>query len=505
MNDIKKTDWQKSASALKVDLSPFIDGEHRKSASTEVFEKTNPATGQLLHELPAGDTKDVDLAVSVARRAFEDRRWSGLSLAQRKNIMMGFADLVEKHSSELALMDSLEVGKPILDSLAIDLPFSVGIMRYCAEGVDKVLGESSFVDDSTLAVVARNPRGVIGASIGWNFPMVLAVQKVAPALAMGNTVVLKPSELSSMSALRLAELAVEAGIPPGVLNVVPGVGPTVGDAIARHHDVDMITFTGSSATGKRIMQAAGASNMKRLLLECGGKSAILVFPDVEDLDAVADGVVGRMFWNQGQVCTAGTRLIVHASIKDELLRKVQSRLAGFKIGNPLDPQFNFGPLVSAPQMNKVLRYIEQGVEQGAKITCGGGRALASSGGYFVEPTIFDVVSEEMTIAKEEIFGPVLSVMSFDKVAEGMRLANSTEYGLSASLWTRDLSIVHEAMRSLRVGEITVNACKKPSPGAMFGLLPLEGHKQSGFGAEGGLHGLLAYTVMTSVQIHTVRH
>jgi 4-guanidinobutyraldehyde dehydrogenase/NAD-dependent aldehyde dehydrogenase len=504
MDILLNTDWHKSAKELAIDLSPFIDGVHCRSVSTQTFSKTNPATGERLYELPVGDADDVDNAVKVARQAFEDRRWSGLSLARRKQVLMDFASLVEKHASELALMDALEVGKPIQDAINIDLPLALGVIRFCAESVDKVMGDCSFVDDTTLAVVARNPRGVIGASIGWNFPLILAAQKISPALAMGNTLVLKPSELSTMSAVRLAELAVEAGVPAGVLNVVPGLGTTVGDAISRHSDVDMITFTGSSATGKRIMQSAGASNMKRLLLECGGKSANLVFPDVKDLDAVADGVMSRMFWNQGQVCTAGTRLIVHASLKEALVEKVQARLSAFKMGHPLDPQTNFGPLVSAPQRDKVLHYIQQGEAQGARKVCGGVRAMMSTGGYYVEPTIFDNVSEEMVIAREEIFGPVLSVMSFDRAVEGIHLANATDYGLSASLWTQDMSVVHEAMRSLRVGEITVNACNKPSSGAMFGALPLEGHKQSGFGGESGLQGLLPYTTLTSVQIHTAR-
>jgi 4-guanidinobutyraldehyde dehydrogenase/NAD-dependent aldehyde dehydrogenase len=505
MDQLLNTDWRENFKDLSVDLSPFIDGQRRTSVSTEVFRKISPATGQLLYELPVGHAEDVNLAVSAARGAFDDKRWAGLSLARRKSILMDFADLVEANASELALMDTVEVGKPISDSINIDLPLALGVIRYCAESVDKVMGDSSFIDHTTLAMVARKPRGVIGASIGWNFPTILAAQKIAPALAMGNTIVLKPSELSNLSALRLAELATDAGIPAGVLNVVPGVGATVGEELSRHHDIDMITFTGSSLTGKRIMQAAGASNMKRLLLECGGKSANLVFPDMNDLDAVADGVMARMFWNQGQVCTAGTRLIVHTSIKTELVRKLKNRMGRFKMGDPLDPSTNFGPLVSEAQMNKVLRYIAIGDEEGAKRTHGGQRSMVASGGFFVEPTIFDEVTERMVIAREEIFGPVLSVMSFETVDQAMRLANSTDYGLSASVWTRDLSIIHEAMRSLRVGEITVNACNNPSGGAMFGMLPLEGHKQSGFGGESGLQGLLPYTVMTSVQIHTTRH
>lgn len=505
MDIIDNGDWESRAAALSPRISPFIDGDYVDSASDAVFAKHDPAAGGLLHELPEGSQADVDAAVASARRAFEDRRWQGLPLAERKAILFTLADLVEANLQEIALLDALEVGKPISDALSIDLPLSIGILRFCAESVDKIFGQSSFVDDSSMAVVSRSPRGVIAGSIGWNFPTVLAVQKIGPALATGNSLVLKPSELSSLSALRIAELAIQAGVPAGVLNIVPGIGPTVGNALSLHADVDMITFTGSSATGKRIMQAAGASNMKRMLLECGGKSANVVFPDFEDLDAVAEGVVGRMFWNQGQVCTAGTRLVVHRSIKDRLIAKIVEALDHFRPGHPLDPATSFGPLISEPQMAKVLGYIAQGSAQGARLSCGGERILQDTGGYYVAPTIFDGVTADMAIAQEEIFGPVLSVMSFDSVAEAMHLANATSYGLSATVWTTDVSRMHEAIRSLRVGELSINACPRPSAGATFGSLPLEPHKQSGFGIESGGQGLLSYTSLTSVQIHTQRH
>jgi acyl-CoA reductase-like NAD-dependent aldehyde dehydrogenase len=486
------------------EVRPLIDGEYVDSASSALFAKYRPNDGSLLHEIPEGAEADVDRAVASARRAFEDRRWVGLSLAKRKAILHDFADLVEAKGEEIARCDAIEVGKPMRNAIAVDLAMAVGILRYSAEGVDKVFGQNAAVDDSTLAIVTRSPRGVVAASIGWNFPAVLAAQKIGPALATGNSLVLKPSELSSLSALRLAELALEAGVPEGVFNVVPGIGATVGQALAAHNDVDMITFTGSSATGKRIMQAAGASNMKRLLLECGGKSANIVFPDFDDLDAVADGVIARMFFNQGQLCVAGTRLVVHASIKDRLLDRIIAKLGQLRTGDPLDPETHFGPLISAPQMEKVLGYIDQGRAQGAELVHGGDRILPETGGYYIAPTIFDGVKADMVIAREEIFGPVLSVMSFQDGAEAMRLANDTDYGLSATIWTTDVSTMHEAIRSLRVGELAVNACPRPSAGAAFGSLPLEGHRQSGFGVESGIDGLLAYTALTSVQIHSRR-
>ncbi|KRB85500.1 hypothetical protein ASE00_01505 [Sphingomonas sp. Root710] len=504
MDNVNKEDWEERAAALSSLISPFIEGEYIDSGSEASFTKYNPADGEVLHQLPEGAQQDVDKAVASARRAFEDRRWQGLPLSERKTILLTLADLIEANSQEIALLDAIEVGKPINDALSIDLPLSVGIVRYCAESVDKIFGQSSFVDDSSLAVVTRSPRGVIAGSIGWNFPTVLAVQKIAPALATGNSLVLKPSELSSLSALRIGELAIEAGVPAGVLNIVPGIGATVGNALALHHDVDMISFTGSSATGKRIMQAAGASNMKRLLLECGGKSANIVFPDFEDLDAVAQGVFGRMFWNQGQVCTAGTRLIVHNSIKARLIDKLAQIIEALRPGHPLDPDANFGPLISKLQMDKVLAYVDHGRSHGASLVYGGRPILEESGGYYVEPTIFDEVTSDMVIAREEIFGPVLSVMGFDTVSEAMRLANATDYGLSATVWTTDVSRMHEVMRSLRVGELSINACPRPSAGAAFGSLPLEPHRQSGFGVESGGQGLLSYTALTSVQIHTQR-
>jgi 4-guanidinobutyraldehyde dehydrogenase/NAD-dependent aldehyde dehydrogenase len=504
MGSVEFADWRSRAEALRSKISPFIDGDYVESTSDATFSKYDPANGRLLHELPEGTHADVDRAVASARQAFDDRRWLGLPLAERKSILLRYADLIEADQQHIALLDALEVGKPIRDTETIDLPLTIGIIRYCAESVDKLFGQTSFVDDSTMAIVVRSPRGVVAGSVGWNFPAVLAAQKIGPALATGNSLVLKPSELSSLSALRMAELAIKAGVPAGVLNIVPGIGATVGAALSEHADVDMITFTGSSATGKRIMQAAGRSNMKRLLLECGGKSANIVFPEFEDLDAVAEGVIGRMFWNQGQVCTAGTRLIVHTSVKNPLIDKIIQKLSGFRPGHPLDPTTTFGPLISQSQMMKVLGYIEQGSMQGARLAHGGESILPETGGFYVAPTIFDDVLSEMTIAQEEIFGPVLSVLAFESVSEAIHLANATSYGLSATVWTTDVSQMQEAIRSIRVGELSINACPRPSAGAAFGTLPMEAHKQSGFGAESGQQGLLSYTALTSAQIHGVR-
>jgi len=493
--------WTERARSAKRHRAALIDGRFRESSSTEVFLKDSPIDGAVLAELPVGSDADVDAAVASAREAFNDGRWSGMSASARKSVLMRLADLVAANSEELAVLDVLEVGKPITDALAIDLPLSLGILRYCAEATDKIFGSVVPADANTLALTVRAPRGVVAGVVGWNFPLVLAVQKLAPALATGNSLVLKPSELSTFSALRLAELALEAGVPPGVFNVLPGLGRTVGARLAAHPDVDMLTFTGSSATGKKIMAMAAASNMKRLLLECGGKAANIVCADCPDLDAVADGVTARMFWNQGQVCTAGTRLLAAAPIRAALVEKVIQRARKLQPGHPFDTGTNFGSIVSRPQMEKVLNYIRGGSQQGAVLKLGGRRVLESSGGYYVEPTIFEDVRPDMTIAQEEIFGPVLSVLSFDSPAEAIRLANATPFGLSATVWTRSAATVQQMIAGLRAGEIAINTVDRPTPGAMFGSLPLEPHQQSGFGVESGMEGLRTYTAIKSVQIH----
>lgn len=492
-----------AARALKVPrhTRALIDGRFRSMTGDEHFTKHSPIDGAPLAEFAVGTAEDVDLAVASARAAFEDGRWSGLAVSARKAALMKLADLIAAHAEELAVLDVLDVGKPIRDAINIDLALSLGVLRYCAEASDKVFGTVTPADARTLAMTVRAPRGVVGGIIGWNFPLVLAIQKLAPALATGNTLVLKPSELSSFSALRLGELALEAGIPPGVFNVLPGLGRTVGAALSNHPDVDLLTFTGSSATGKRIMQAAGASNMKRLLLECGGKSANIVCEDCPDLDDVADGVMARMFWNQGQVCTAGTRLIVAEPVRQALVERIVARASRVQAGDPLDGATTFGALVSGPQMDKVLNYIRAGSEQGASLVLGGRRVREESGGFYVEPTVFENVRTDMTIAREEIFGPVLGVMSFHSIDEAIALANATTYGLSATVWTQSAAVTQKMIHGLRAGEIAINTVGKPTAGAMFGSLPLEPHKQSGVGVESGIEGLQTYTALKAVQVH----
>ena len=491
-----------SGETLNLQVRPFIDGRSVDSDSTTLWTKYCPANGLALMSFATGSRSDVDRAVRAARAAVDDGRWSDLPVGHRCQILMTLAGLIEKHAKALALMDSLEVGKPIRDAENIDLAITPAVLRYNATSADKIGGVTMPVDGRSLCQTSRGPRGVVGAIVGWNFPLALAILKVAPALATGNCLVLKPSELSSLSTLRLAELALEAGVPEGVLNVVPGTGAAVGDALARHPDVDMLTFTGSTATGRRLMVAVGESSMKPLLLECGGKSPNIVFDDCPDLDAVAAAVTGRMYWNQGQVCTAGSRLLVQEGIKDALLEKIQSLARTLVPGDPLDPATGSGPLISEPQLAKVLGYIRSGVDDGARLVLGGHRTLEGTGGYYVETTIFDEVRPEMKIAQEEIFGPVLSVISFKDADEACRIANSTIYGLSATVWTQSIDRIQTVMKRLRAGEIDIKATAAPSAGPLLGSMPLEPHKQSGIGVEGGLEGLQSYTILRSTKVFT---
>lgn len=487
--------------SVELDVRPFVDGRLVDSRSDGVWTKTNPANGRELMSFAAGSAADVDRAARSARASFEDGRWCELPVAQRRAVLHRLAGLVAANARELAAMESLEVGKPIRDSENIDLAIVPELLRWNADAADKVTGTTVPSDARCLSLTTRGPRGVVAAIVGWNFPLALAVLKVAPALATGNSLVLKPSELSSLSALRLAKLAVEAGVPPGVFNVVVGTGPGVGEPLVQHPDVDMVAFTGSTATGRRLMAAAGQSSLKPLMLECGGKSPNIVFDDCPDLDAVADAVTARMYWNQGQVCTAGSRLLVHAPVKEALLERVVARARALVPGDPMLPETTCGPLISDPQMRKVLGYVESGRSEGAALVLGGERILTGTGGYYVGTTVFDAVRPEMKIAQDEIFGPVLSVIAFDDEAEACRIANSTSYGLSATVWTQSFNRMHVMMRGLRAGEIDIRATAKPAMGPMLGTLPLEPHKQSGVGTEGGLEGLQSYTVLRTIRMH----
>lgn len=489
--------WSRRARGLRLETRPLIDGVFGESRSGSRYNNVNPATEETLVEAYAGSAEDVNEAVSRARRAFRDGRWSGLSPQERAEALLKLTHLFLENREELALLDSLDVGKPISQALG-EVDMACGYLKFAAESCDKLLDDVIPSPRSMLVLNVREPVGVVGAILPWNFPMVVVALKIAPALAVGNSVVVKPSELSPLSALRIGALALQAGIPAGVLNVVPGLAATVGRAMAEHGGIDMLTFTGSTATGKVLMQSAGRSNLKKVLLECGGKSPHIVFADASDLDAAAADVVEQITWNQGQVCVAGSRLLVEASIEEELVRRVVERMRAIRPNDPLDPSTTFGPLVSADHLRKVTGYIDSAQTSGARLRAGGRRLERR--GYFLEPTVFDHVRPDTPIASEEIFGPVLSVLTFDTAAEAIELAHSVEYGLSARIWTRDTGLGYQLARELRAGEVTINAGVPSAPG-VGAAAATEPFGHSGFGVEGGLEGVRQYTRLKSIHLN----
>jgi len=414
-------------------------------------------------------------------------------------VLRDLANLVDNHQEELALLESLDVGKPIRDAYDFDVPSSANVLRFNADAADKLHSKIFGADRTSLSYELHRPVGVVGAITAWNFPLLQAASKIGPALATGNCLILKPSELTSLSTARLAELAVEAGVPEGVLNVIHGDG-AVGAVLARHVDVDLLSFTGSSRTGKQLLVAAGESNMKRVLLECGGKSANIVFDDCPDLDAVAAAVVRRAFWNQGEVCTASSRLLVHEPIKEALLERVIYHTSQLGLGDPLDPMTQFGALISRSHLAKVVDYIAVGAAEGALMIYKSDDVAPDPRGYYASPIIYDAVTVDHRIAQDEIFGPVLSVLSFADEADALRIANQTIYGLSAILWTCDMSRAHRMCQDLAVGWTTVNLTAEPVGGPPYGATAIGGHKQSGVGVEGGIDGLAEYLTRTAVQI-----
>ena len=470
----------------------LIDGTWVDAISGKTFVTINPATEEVIAEVAEGDAADIDLEVKAARKAFESGPWSKMDARDRGRLIYRLADLLEENIEELAALESLDNGKPIRDSRAADLPLVIDCLRYYAGWADKIEGTTIPIRGNHFCYTRREPLGVAGQIIPWNFPLLMVAWKWAPALTAGCTIVMKPAEQTPLSCLRLAELALEAGIPPGVINVVPGYGPTAGAALVKHPDVDKIAFTGEDATAKIIM-ADAAATLKRLTFELGGKSPNVVFADC-DLDAAVAGAEFGLFFNQGQCCCAGSRLFVEESVHEEFVAKIVAKAAARKLGDPLNPETTQGPQVDRAQMDKILSYIQKGTDAGAKCVTGGSRF--GSKGYFVEPTVFDHVTDEMSIATDEIFGPVLSILPFKNVDEVVTRANNTHFGLAAAVWTSDVKKAHLMASQIKAGTVWVNCYDVFDAAAPFG-----GFKRSGIGRELGAAGLASYTELKTVTMN----
>ncbi|MGE8643606.1 aldehyde dehydrogenase [Acinetobacter vivianii] len=469
---LSAAEYAQIAKNLKFPTQAFIDWKFQPSVSGNTFTTTNPATGEVLAEITACNEQDVNIAVANAKTAFEDGRWSKLSPNQRKHILLNFADLLEKNTVELAVMESLDSGKPISECQLTDVPEMIHTIRWHAELIDKIYDSTAPVGSDTLSIVVREAIGVVGLVLPWNFPLLMLAWKIGPALAAGCSVVVKPAKETTLTALRVAELAAEAGIPAGVFNIVPGGGREVGEPLGRHMDVTMVSFTGSTETGRLFLKYASESNLKRVVLECGGKNPAVVMNDVEDLDRVAQHIVNGAFWNMGENCSASSRLIVHSDIKDELLGLIGVHLADWKMGNPLDPEHKLGSLVSKSHFEKVKSYIEQAKAEKLNIVHGG----QTDKGIFVEPTVVDGVKATDTLFQEEVFGPILSVTTFNTIEEAITLANDTVYGLAGSVYTSNLRNAIKLARAIQAGVVTVNCFGEGDVTTPFG-----GYKESGFG------------------------
>ncbi|MCG5071777.1 aldehyde dehydrogenase [Paraburkholderia tagetis] len=466
------SEYAAMAASLRFPTQAFIDGAFQPSSSGKTFNAVNPATDEVLAQIAACNAADVDIAVAKAKTAFNDGRWRNLAPSRRKAILLNFAGLLEQHAHELATMESLDSGKPIRECQNTDVPETIHTIRWHAELIDKIYDHTAPVGASALSLVVREPIGVVGLVLPWNFPLLMLAWKIGPSLAAGCSIVVKPAKETTLTALRVAELAHEAGVPAGVFNVLPGGGKEVGEPLGRHPDVDMVSFTGSTQTGRQFLKYAAESNLKRIVLECGGKNPAVVLQDADDLDTVAQHVVNGAFWNMGENCSASSRLIVHADIKDELLQRIGVHMREWKLGNPLDPEHRIGAMVSKAHFEKVRSYLEQAEAEQLRVVFGGD----TEHDIFVEPTVVDGVGQNSRLFQEEIFGPVLSVTTFREIGEAIELANDSVYGLAASVYTSNLNHAIRFSREIRAGVVTVNCFGEGDVTTPFG-----GFKESGFG------------------------